>query len=174
MPALLPFAKTKDYDDYAKRLRNFPKQVDDTIANMRKGMGDRLMPPKFLLEKVVEQANRIASQEAEKTPFAQPLEKFADGVPEADRGRLRAEIVEAIRAAVIPAYKRFGAFVRDEYAPRGRKEVGLWSLPDGAKVFQGVKRSRAVARGVEQVGHDHVVVDAGRADMTARVGDGEL
>src|SRR5438132_76123 len=40
LPALLPFATTKDYDDYAKRLRNFPKQIDDTVANMRKGMRD--------------------------------------------------------------------------------------------------------------------------------------
>src|SRR5437870_3300 len=61
-----------------------------------------------------------------------------------------------------------------ERKPLAEKSTRRESLPDGAKVFQGVKRSRAVARGVEQVGHDHVVVDAGRADMTARVGDGEL
>ena len=54
LTSLLPFATTKDFDDYAKRLRNFPKQIDDTIANMRKGMGDKLIPPKFLLEKVVD------------------------------------------------------------------------------------------------------------------------
>jgi uncharacterized protein (DUF885 family) len=135
LTSLLPFATTKDYDDYAKRLRNFPKQIDDTIANMRKGMGDRLMPPKFLLEKVVDQAGRIASQEPEKTPFAVPVEKFADGVPEGERARLRAEVLDAVRTAVIPAYKKFAAFMRDEYAPRGRKDVGLWSLPDGAKRY---------------------------------------
>src|SRR5207244_7079018 len=84
LPALLPFATTKDYDDYAKRLRNFPKQMDDTMANMRKGMRDRLMPPKFLLEKVVKQAEGIAALEPEKTPFAQPVEKFPDAVPESD------------------------------------------------------------------------------------------
>src|SRR5205814_9172182 len=64
--ALLPFATTKDYDDYAKRLRNFPKQIDDTIANMRKGMRDKLMPPMLLLETAVEQANRIALTQPEK------------------------------------------------------------------------------------------------------------
>lgn len=133
--ALLPFATTKDYEDYAKRLRNFPKQIDDTIANMRKGMRDKLMPPKFLLEKVVDQANRIATTEPEKSPFAVPTDKFPDGVPEADRARLRAAVIDAVRTAVVPAYKKFTAFMRDEYAPRGRKDVGIWSLPDGAKRY---------------------------------------
>jgi len=133
--SLLPFATTKDYDDYTKRLRNFPKQVDDTIANMRKGTRDGLMPPKFLLDKVANQANGIATSEPEKTPFAQPVEKFPDSVPDADRARLRAEVLDAVRVAVLPAYKKFTAFVRDEYAPRGRKDVGLWSLPDGAKRY---------------------------------------
>src|SRR5207253_4471421 len=94
LPALLPFATTKDYDDYAKRLRNFPKQIDDTVANMRKGMHDQLMPPKFLLDKVVDQAGRIAAQEPEKSPFAIPTERFADGVPEGERARLRAEVLD--------------------------------------------------------------------------------
>src|SRR5437764_10592416 len=115
LTALLPFATTKDYDDYTKRLRNFPKQIDDTIANMRKGMRAKLMPPKFLLEKVVGQADRIATSEPEKAPFAQPVEKFPDSVPGADRARLRAEVIEAVRGSVLPAYKKFTAFVRDEY-----------------------------------------------------------
>jgi uncharacterized protein (DUF885 family) len=32
---------------------------------------------------------------------------------------------------VIPAYAKFAAFVRDEYAPKGRTEAGVWALPDG-------------------------------------------
>jgi uncharacterized protein (DUF885 family) len=135
LPSLLPFATTKDYDDYAKRLRGFPKQMDDTIANMRKGMRDRLMPPKFLLEKVVKQAEGIGAQEPDKTPFAEPLSKFPDAVPESDRARLRTEIVDAIRTSVLPSYAKFTAFVRDDYAPHGRKDVGLWALPDGTKRY---------------------------------------
>ena len=58
-PSLLTFTTVKDYDDYVKRMRAFPKQMDDTIAAMRKGMRDRLMPPKFLLEKVAAQSAAI-------------------------------------------------------------------------------------------------------------------
>ena len=34
-PALLTFTNSKDYDDYVKRMRAFPKQMDDTVAAMR-------------------------------------------------------------------------------------------------------------------------------------------
>jgi uncharacterized protein (DUF885 family) len=154
---MLPFATTKDYDDYAKRLRNFPKQIDDTIANMRKGMRDRLMPPKFLLEKVGEQAADLAADEAEKSPFALPLETFPDAVPSAERERIRTGILAAIRTSVLPAYQKFAAFVKDEYAPRGRTHVGMWALPDGAKRYavrirQNTTTSSLTAEEIHEIG----------------------
>ncbi|HYU26514.1 MAG TPA: DUF885 domain-containing protein [Thermoanaerobaculia bacterium] len=130
-PSLLTFNSAKDYDEYVKRMRAFPKQLDDTIAAMRKGMKDRLMPPKFLLEKVAAQAAGIAAQEPEKSPFAQPLESFPASVSEGERPRIHGEFITAIKESVLPAYKKFAAFVKDDYAPHGRSEVGMWALPDG-------------------------------------------
>jgi len=135
-PSLLTFTSAKDYDDYVKRMRAFPKQMDDTIGAMRKGMKDRLMPPKFLLEKVATQAAGIAAEEPEKTPFAQPLASFPASISEAERARIRADFLGAIKESMLPAYKKFAAFVKDEYAPRGRTDVGMWALPDGAHRYK--------------------------------------
>jgi uncharacterized protein (DUF885 family) len=60
-----------------------------------------------------------------------PFEKFPDAVPEADRKRLHDAGLAAVKDSVTPAYVKFTAFVRDEYAPKGRTEPGAWSLPDG-------------------------------------------
>lgn len=135
LPSALPFATTKDYEDYVTRLGKFPKIIDDTIANMRKGMTARLMPPKFLLGKVAEQAQGIADAKGEASPFAVPLTKFSDSISEADRPRIRTAVLAAIEKHVIPSYQRFATFVRDEYAPKGRTEVGVWSLPGGAERY---------------------------------------
>jgi len=135
LPALLSFTTPREYDDYVARMRDFPKQIDGTIDFMRRGMGDRLMPPKFLLEKVAAQADGIASEPPDKSPFALPLTHFPDSVSEADRSRIRAAFLDAIQNSVFPAYKRFAAFVRDEYAPHGRTQVGMWSLPEGIKRY---------------------------------------
>ncbi|MGZ5443451.1 MAG: DUF885 domain-containing protein [Thermoanaerobaculia bacterium] len=131
LPSLLPFATVKDYDDYVVRLGKFPKMLDDTIANMRKGMAARLMPPKFLLEQVAEQASGIATTSAEESPFALPLPKMPESISAEEQARIRNAVLERVRDDVVPAYAKFAAFVRDEYAPKGRTEVGVWSLPDG-------------------------------------------
>lgn len=135
LPSALPFATVKDYDDYITRLGKFPKILDDTIVNMRKGMAARLMPPKFLLEKVAEQAQGIAGSKGEDSPFAQPLKNFPETFSASDKERIRTAVLAAIDRHVIPAYQRFAAFVRDEYAPKGRTDVGVWSLPDGRERY---------------------------------------
>jgi uncharacterized protein (DUF885 family) len=131
LPTLITFVTVKDYDDFINRLNKFPKQIDDTIAVMKMGIRDKLMPPKFLLEAVAGQAGGIAESEPESSPFASPLKHYPDSMPEADRTRVHDAMIEAIRDAVLPAYRKFAKFVAEEYAPKGRTEVGYWSLPEG-------------------------------------------
>ncbi len=133
--SILSFDSVKDYEDYIKRLKLLPRLFDQNIVQMRKGMADGLMPPKILLEQVVTQANGIASTPAEKSPFAQPFDKFPAAVPEADRQRLREAGLSAVRDSVIPAYVKFTSYVRDEYAPKGRTEPGVWALPDSPERY---------------------------------------
>lgn len=132
LASILSFETVKDYEDYITRLKLFPATFDQNIVQMRKGMSEGLMPPKVLLEQVVTQSNGIATTAPEQSPFAQPFQKFPDSISEADRKRLRDEGLAAIRDSIIPAYVKFTAFVRDEYAPKGRTEPGAWALPDGA------------------------------------------
>jgi len=133
--SILSFESVKDYEDYISRLKQMPRLFDQTIIQMRKGMAEGLMPPKILLEQVVTQANGIATTSAEKSPFAQPFDKFPDAVSAADRKRLRDAGLAAIRDSVLPAYVKFTAFVRDEYAPKGRTEPGVWALPNGSEIY---------------------------------------
>jgi uncharacterized protein (DUF885 family) len=140
--SMLAFSSVKDYEDYVARLTKLPTLLDQTVVQMRKGIADGLMPPKFLVEKVTGQAESIASQKPEDSPFAQPFAKFPPGIAGADQERLRAAGLAAIRDALLPAYARFGKFVKDEYAPKGRSEVGLWSLPDGAARYAAAVKSQ--------------------------------
>ena len=129
--SLLSFQTVKDYDDYISRLKQIPRLFDQTEIQMRKGMAEGLMPPRILLEKVVEQANGIASKAPDASPFAEPFAKFPESISAADQKRLREQGLAAISASVLPAYVQFTKFVREDYAPKGRAEPGLWSLADG-------------------------------------------
>jgi len=132
---LVSLKSVKDYDDYISRLKAMPRYMDENVIQMRKGMADGLMPPRILLEKVVDQANGLATKTPETSPFAQPFDKFPDSIPAADQKRLREHGLAAIRESVLPAYVKFTTFVREEYAPKGRTEPGAWALPDGAEFY---------------------------------------
>jgi uncharacterized protein (DUF885 family) len=131
LPALLTFTTVKDYDDLIARYKKMPVVLDQTIGHMRTGMAAGLMPPKFLLEKVVVQCEGIAATPAEKSPFAAPLANFPADIPAAEQARIREAMLGAIRDSILPAYVKLAKFVKEEYAPKGRAEPGMWSLPDG-------------------------------------------
>jgi uncharacterized protein (DUF885 family) len=128
---LTPFKTVKDYEDYISRLHKIPHLFDQTTANMRQGMADHLMPPRFLLEKVPPEVDDIANAAGESSPFAKPLKEFPSTISAAEQKRLSAAILSAINDEIIPAYRKFSAFVRNDYAPHGRTDPGVWALPDG-------------------------------------------
>ena len=150
--AMLSFATVKDYEDYVARLKQLPRLFTETTIQMQKGMQDRLMPPKFLIPAIVKQTNTIGSQKAADSPFAEPIKKFPADFSAADKARLSADVLGAINKDVLPAYKKFGAFVNTKYLPMGRKEVGLWSLPDGgARYTFRAKQSTTTDQGPEEI-----------------------
>jgi uncharacterized protein (DUF885 family) len=151
-PVALTFTTAKDYEDLTARYRKFPTAFDQTIALMRQGMADGLMPPRFLLAKVVTQTEALAKTDPGSSPFAQPLQHFPKEIPAAEQKRLHDQMIAAIRDSVLPAYTRFAAFVRDEYAPKGRSEPGMWSLPEGdARYAAAVRRSTTTAMTPEEI-----------------------
>jgi uncharacterized protein (DUF885 family) len=95
-------------------------------------MKDNLMPVRFLLEKVSVQCNGII----ESDPFLMPTKKYPADISEADKRRLTAEINEAATNEVILAYRTFAAFIVNKYAPHGRTNLSVASLPGGAKRYQ--------------------------------------
>jgi uncharacterized protein (DUF885 family) len=131
-----PFRNVKDYEDYLSRLHQIPRVLEQAMGHMRDGLRDHMMPPKYLLEKVSAQAQQIADGPLDKSPFTSPLRKFPDSVSEGDRKRLRESIELAVKTEVGPAYAKFAKFVRDDYAPHGRVDPGVWALPDGESRYR--------------------------------------
>jgi uncharacterized protein (DUF885 family) len=177
--SILAFTNTKDYEDYIARLKKLPTLFGQTIDHMRQGMADGLMPPKILLEQVVEQSNKIATTPIEQSPFAHPFDKFPDSVPEADRKRLREEGLAAVRDSVIPMYMKFTKFVREEYAPKGRTEPGVWALPDGAERYafrvKEVTTTDLTPEEIHQIGLEQVKEIEGRMlEVAQKLGYSDL
>jgi len=159
----LSFTTVKDYDDWIARLHAVPKAFDQVTTNMSIGMDDHRVPPRYLLEKALEQVKLLANQKPEDSPLALPLKKFPASVKPAEQVRIKAEMLDAISKEVLPAYLRFARFLEVSYVPAGRAEPGVWALPDGAKyyAFQ-IRRettTNLTAEQIHQIGLDEVKRD---------------
>ena len=161
--AQLSFTTVKDYDNWIARLHKIPGAFDQVTANMALGVDDKRVPPKYLLEKTLEQVNQLANQKPEDSPLASPLKKFPASISVADQTRIKTEMLDAISKEVLPAYKRFARFLQVSYIPAGRNEPGISALPDGAKYYQFLIRrtttTNLTADQIHQIGLDEVKKD---------------
>jgi len=132
LPNAVPLDSVQHYEDYIARLRQIPRVFQQTIAVLRQGEKDGLMPPRVLLDQVPAQCQGVIAE----NPFVEPAKKFPASIRVADQKRLTTEIDAVVSAEVLPAFQNFADFISKDYAPRGRGTIGLSSLPDGARRYQ--------------------------------------
>jgi uncharacterized protein (DUF885 family) len=163
MPNDLPFDTVKDYDDYISRLQKVPTAFSQITTNMQLGIDDGRMPPEYLLEKVLVQVQALADQKPADSPFALPLKKFPKTVNAAEQKRITGELLNVIATDVLPSYQRFAKFMKVDYVPKGRKDPGVWALPDGDayyafRIRQSTTLNKTAAE-IHQIGLDEVKRD---------------
>ena len=165
LPLSMPFTTVKQYEDYISRLHQIPHVLSQTEEVLRAGMKDKLMPVRFLLEKIPAQCEGIIAA----NPFLLPTKKYPANISPEEQKRLTQQITEAINTDVIPAYKQFANFVKTEYAPQGRTTLAITSLPDGQRRYENAIYARTTthlsADEIHQIGlHE---IDRIEAEMTA-------
>lgn len=165
LPLSMPFDSVKHYEDYIARLHQIPRVLTQTSEVLRAGMKDKLMPVRFLAEKLPVQCQGII----EADPFLLPTKKYPAGISPEDQKRLTQQITDAIHNDVIPAYKTFAAFLSTEYAPEGRTTLSITSLANGEKRYENDIYARTTTRmkpdEIHQLGLREI--DRIQAEMTA-------
>ncbi|HEX3544280.1 MAG TPA: DUF885 domain-containing protein, partial [Candidatus Acidoferrum sp.] len=142
LPLSVPLDSVKHYEDYISRLHQIPRALTQTIEVLQAGMKDKLMPVRFLAEKIPTQCQGIIDAD----PFLLPTKKFPSSISAEDHKRLTQQINDAVNNDVIPAYRSFAEFIRTKYAPEGRTTLAITSLPDGQKRYQNNIYARTTTR----------------------------
>jgi uncharacterized protein (DUF885 family) len=92
--------------------------------------------------------------------FWRPLAELPEGVPEADRERLREAYAEAIETKLVPAYERLHDFIERTYLPATRGTVGMWDLPGGPEWYAYLVREHTTTEltpdEIHQIGRSEV------------------
>jgi uncharacterized protein (DUF885 family) len=159
----LSFDSVKDYDDYIERLKKVPVQFSQVMTILQLGVDEGRVPPKESLEKALVQTQGIADQKTEESVFAQPLKKFPKTIAAADQKRITTDLMAVIQAQVLPTFQRFAKFMRAQYVPNGRKDPGVWAMPNGDAYYafriRQITTLDKTAAQIHQIGLDEVKRD---------------
>lgn len=127
----VPAERAEDFEAALRRLRAYPRLVDQNIALLERGLETGVTPPRVTLGAVPRQIDALLAVDTIEHPALEPFRNDAPLLSPEQRERYRAEAVQALRENVLPALRKFRAFVVETYLPRARETLGMSALPDG-------------------------------------------
>ncbi len=130
-----PFRTVQDYDNNVRRHHQYARVIDRAIGRFRQGLASGVVDTRLTIRNVIDQLDTQLAQAPEQSPLFGPAQAFPDSISEADRTRLRAELLAAVRDEIYPAHRRLRDFLRDEYLPRARDQVGLSAMRGGDRLY---------------------------------------
>jgi uncharacterized protein (DUF885 family) len=130
-----PFKTVKDYENFLGRIHDFVIWCDTAVANMTRGMEQKIVLPKALAEKVQPQLQAMLVKDVKKSVFYGPINKLPETFSADDRQKLTDAYAKAISEEVIPSYKKLADFVKDTYIPNCRATAGISDVPGGKELY---------------------------------------
>jgi uncharacterized protein (DUF885 family) len=137
-----PFKTVKDYDDWISRASRFGVWADSSIVYFRKGIAANYVLPKALVVKMIPEMEAMQVKEDTASLFYEPVKNFPAGFSDADKDRITTAFTTLIHQQLIPAYKKLGDFLKNEYLPKARMTSGISALPNGKEYYQYLIRSQ--------------------------------
>jgi uncharacterized protein (DUF885 family) len=131
-----PFKTLADYENNLKRHKEFVTLLDRSIERFREGMASGVVETKLTIRNVIDQLDTQLAQKPEDSPYYGPVTMFPEGISAADQERLKTAYKAAITDEIYPAYTRLRDFLKNEYLPVAREEVGLSSMKGGDKLYR--------------------------------------
>ncbi|MES2903471.1 MAG: DUF885 domain-containing protein [Pseudomonadota bacterium] len=149
-----PFKTVADYDNNLKRHVGYVTLLDRSIGRFREGMASGVFDTKLTIRNVISQLDEQLKQKPEDSQFAAPVKTFPATIPMADQARLRAETIAMVNDRIYPAMTRLRDFLKNEYLPLARDQVGLSSMKGGPLLYEKLIRdTTTVSMTADQI-HD--------------------
>ena len=98
-------------------------------------MASGVFETKMTIRNVIDQLDEQLKQSPEESQFYGPVKTFPEAIPAADRARLTAATQTAIADQIYPAMTRLRDFLKNEYLPLARDQVGLSAMKGGAVLY---------------------------------------
>lgn len=129
------YRNVRDYDNWIGQLRDMPRYFREQMQQMRAGLARGFTPPQVTLQGREASLTAVTDAAPEDCLLYTPFKEM-QGIAEADRVRLRAAALAAIRDQAQPAYREMLEFMRGTYVPQARRSLGASELPGGREFYR--------------------------------------
>ncbi len=131
-----------DADAYLARLDAAAKYIDDSTANVRRGVSTGFVQSRATTDVVLRQLKaQMTGPAADGTNFLKPLADLPGAIPGADQESYRERARGIIATKILPARAAFARVVETEVLPVAKPKVGALHLPGGREYYAYLARS---------------------------------
>ena len=135
-----PVDNLKDAENYIIRLNKIPLAFAQAQEGLNKREALKIIPPQFVIEKVLLQMREFAAMPARKNilyiSLEEKLKKVSDNeINPEQRIKILADTEAGIQKNVYPAYEKFISYY-EKLLPSASGNNGVWALPDGDAYYQ--------------------------------------
>lgn len=136
LPNEVPLQTLRDYENYLARLNDFSRHTDQNIALMRKGIERGRTLPAVVLEGYQNTITPHIVDDPAKSLLYKPFLSLPKRFSDDERARISRIARDAIARQVVPSYRRFLEFMKQEYVPACRSTIGASSGPGGRDFYR--------------------------------------
>jgi uncharacterized protein (DUF885 family) len=127
----------KDARDYLRRLSLFTEKFNQVIESLEKREELGIIPPKFVIEKVLLEMKNFIDSDVEKNilwfSFRDKLVKSK--IDSEKHQEFLSEVKSEVENSVYPAYRSLISYFENLY-PKATTDDGVWKFPDGDAYYQ--------------------------------------
>ena len=127
-----------DAEDYLSRVSQIGTLFDHSIDSVKKQQSMGVVPPAFVITKILENLHNIRDPDVVDSPLAKDFFEKVDaleGLDDDSKGMLKAQMITHMEQIVNPAYDRL-LETFENLQDVATNDAGIWKLPDGDKYYQ--------------------------------------
>ena len=134
LAALQPVGTDEARRQALARWRAVPRYIAIETANHREGLRQGYTAPQGPVRVLLSQLDTLLATATERSPLFDPARR--DSTP-----AFRAELTRVIEREIVPAMRRYRAFLAAEYLARARSAIGVSANPHGAECYRATIRA---------------------------------
>jgi uncharacterized protein (DUF885 family) len=160
----------RDCDYYLQRLGALPTKFDQLLESLRLREQKEILPPRFVVEKVLKEMNAFVAQPAAENILSSSFKTRAAKINEltdAQRADFQSRVETAVTKQVYPAYQKVIDYFNG-ILPKTTTDDGVWKLPDGEAFYAYVLRKNTTTPLKPQEVHDLGLREVARIEAEMR------